>query len=357
MAVNSHTLRISDQLRIRLDAQVNEAVRELVFAWARAWREVSPVWEAAIADLIATSKDGQWPTPRQVARADAARRALEAITREIVELANLTGVTVVTSAREVTEEAAEWQARLIASQYPFSEQSYDLVAQLSRVDPVAISAIVERTTGQIEALTSPLARDAREAMRQALVRGVAIGESPRAAAARMMALSQQRFNGGLTRALTIARTEILDAHRSAAAAHHFDHDDVLTGWTWTAKLDARTCPSCWSMHGRSFALIDPGPFDHQCGRCVRMPLTRSWKALGFDIEEPPSLLPNAKAVFDQMSREDQLRVMGSVRLQALDSGALSWRQIAVKRQTPGWRDSYVPISVGDARRSLLAPVP
>lgn len=357
MAITRHTIRVSDQLRIRLNNQVNAAVRELVIAWARAWTEVEPVWEAAIAELVEASKNGRWPTAAQIRRADTARRALEVVTREILGLAEFTGVTVMASTREVAAEVGWWQAQLITSQYPTSEQTLDLFIRLARVDPFAISAIVERTSGQIESLKRPLARDAREAMRQALVRGVTLGENPKRAAARMLKLSEQRFLGGLNRALTIARTEILDAHRSAAAAHHFDHDDVLSGWTWTSKLDRRTCPSCWAMHGSVFPLSAPGPLDHQCGRCVRIPNARSWAALGFpDIAEPPSLIPNAREKFAALPRAQQLQIMGPVRLQALDTGAISWRNLAMKRTTSGWRDSYVPVPVKGVRRKLLTPV-
>jgi DNA-directed RNA polymerase specialized sigma24 family protein len=356
MPITKHTVRISKELRVRLDDHVNVAVRELVQAWARAWNQVEPAWEAAIADLVENSSDGRWPTARQISRADKARQAMEIVTREILDLAEFTGVTVLASSREVTGETALWQARLIASQYPVEQQTATLLATLRRVDPAAISAIVERTTETIESRKRPLARDARESMRQALVRGVSLGENPKAAARRMLALSEQRFLGGLSRAVTIARTEIVDAHRSAAAAHHFDHDDVLLGWVWTSELSRRTCPSCWSMHGRVFPLSQPGPEDHQCGRCSRMPQTRSWKTLGFDIEEPPSLLANAEDSFFALPRPQQLTIMGPVRLQALETGNLSWRQLAVKRETPGWRDSYTPIPVKGVRRKLLIPV-
>lgn len=356
MPFTRETVRISDQLRVRLDHQTATLVRQLVEAWARAWTQVEPVWEAAIAELVEASSNGQWPTARQIARADQARRALEIVTREILGLAEFTGVTVLASTREVTGETALWQARLIASQYPVDEQTATLFARLTRVDQAAIGAIVERSQDQIESRKKPLARDAREAMKQALVRGVALGENPKKAAARMLALSEQRFLGGLSRAVTIARTEILDAHRSAAAAHHFDHDDVLSGWVWTSELSRTTCPSCWAMHGTVFPLTTPGPNDHQCGRCARVPVTRSWKTLGFDVAEPPSLLPNAREKFAALPRAQQLRIMGPVRLQALDTGALKWKQLAVKRETPGWRESYVPISTKGVRRKLLTSV-
>ncbi|MBA2952122.1 phage head morphogenesis protein [Nocardioides sp. MAH-18] len=356
MAIGHSTIRIADELRVRLDNQVDQAVRELVQAWARAWTQIEPAWETAIADLVATSKAGRWPSAGQIARAQTAQRALQVTTQEILNLAEFTGVTVMATTRDVTGETAMWQARLLVSQLPAEAYTMELFARLNRVDPDAIGAIVERTNTQIESLRRPLERHAREAMRQALVRGVALGENPRTAAARMLRLAEQRFNGGLNRALTIARTEIIDAHRSAAAVHHFEHSDVLAGWVWLAKLDVRTCPSCWGQHGRRYPLEQPGPEDHQCGRCSRMPLVRPWSELGFDIEEPPSLLPDARAAFEELPAYEKNRIMGPVRLQGIETGALPWEALSVKRETTGWRDSWVPVPVQDVRRRLLQPV-
>lgn len=358
MAITRRTLRISDQIRVILDQNIDWTVIALVQAWARAWEQVAPEWEAAIEELVALTSTGKWPNRMQIARAQQARLALEAVTRAVTDLAEFTGVTVVATTREVTGEVALWQARLIASQLP--EQAGDtalLVARFNRVDPYAIGAIVERTVEQIESWKRPLAADATEAMRAALVRGVALGQNPKVAARRMMRIGEKRFNGGLTRALTLARTEIVDAQRSAAAAHHIEHDDVLTGWTWASKLDDRTCISCWARHGTTHDLAEPGPHDHQQGRCTRLPTTKSWAELGFtDVEEPPSLLVDSQAKFDALPRRRQLAIMGPVRLKAYETGAIGWADLSVRRNNDGWRDSWVPAPVGDVRRRLLSPV-
>lgn len=358
MAIRRETLRLADELRVVVDGSVDSTVRELVRAWARAWRELQPEWDAAIADLVdATGTEGQWPSQREIARARRAQRAFTITHAEVVRLAEFGGIHVVSAAREVTAEVADWQARLIASQMPAAAgDTATLVATFTRVDPEAIGAIVERTTEQIHAASKPLSDDAVEAMRRELVRGVAVGDNPRTTARRMLRRVEGRFNGGLTRAMTIARTEVLDAHRSATAAAQFDNADVLAGWVWTARLDGRTCPSCWSQHGRVYPLTETGPNDHQQGRCARTPKTRTWRELGFDVDEPADLLPDARATFARLGREEQLQIMGPTRLQALDDGQLDWEDLSTPRSTTGWRDSYVPIRVGDARRRLLRPV-
>lgn len=353
MAINDETLRLGRQLRIRVGAEVDQVVRELVQAWARAWDEVHGAWNDAAMDLAkyASLDDGQWPDAWTIARHERAQAALLATYDEVLQLAEFTGVTVSDAVGRVVTDTPEWHARIIASQFPATADREALVARFNRVDRFALSAIVERTTQQVTSTMWLLPYQAQEQMRRVLIRGVALGDNPRRAAAEMVARAEGTFNGGLTRALTIARTEMLDAHRSAGAASHFANADVLTGWVWLAQLDTRTCPSCLAMHGTEHNLDEVGPMDHQQGRCARMPKTKTWRDLGIDLDEPADITPDAKAWFDGLSRADQTKVMGPDRLAALDAG-VPWHDLAQRRTTPGWRDSWAPTPA----RDLLARV-
>lgn len=355
MAVDHTTIRLAKQLRVRVDQHVDTAVRQLVEAWARGWEEINGEWEAAILDLVLNSRGGKWPSRVQIARASRVRQALAIATEQVTGLAEFAGVTVSTGARDVSGEAALWQARLIASQMPDQAgTTAQLVARFDRVEAEAIAAIVERTVEQITSATRPLSALAANSMKRALVRGVALGENPRVAARRMVDRVQGEFNGGLSRALVIARTEILDAHRSSTAAAQLANADVLSGWMWLAKLDKRTCPACWARHGTVHDLAETGPDDHQQGRCARLPVTKSWAELGFhDVIEPAPLVPDAGQVFADLSRADQLRIMGPIRLKALDTGVLSLADMAVPKNNPGWRRSWVPLSNNAVRRHLV----
>lgn len=355
MAISHQTIRLAKQLRVVLDERVDAAVRRLVEAWARGWEEINGEWEAAIYDLVVNSRDGKWPTRMQIARASRVQQALAIATEQVTGLAEFTGVTVSTAAREVSGEVGLWQARLIASQMPDQAgTTAQLIARFNRVEAEAIAAIVERTTEQITAATRPLSAGATDAMKRALVRGVALGENPRVAARRMLQRVEGEFNGGLSRALVIARTEMLDAHRSATAAAQLANADVLTGWMWLAKLDKRTCPACWARHGSIHDLGETGPDDHPQGRCARMPVTKSWAELGFeDVIEPEPVVPDAAQVFADLPRVDQLAIMGPVRLKALDDGVLDLADMAVRKDNPDWRRSWVPISTKTVRRHLI----
>lgn len=356
MAAGRETLRLLAGMRVALNHTVDAQVRVTVKAWATAWNELSMAWDAAVADLIAASVDGAWPSRAQVWRAERALKALDATRVALEQLVTDAGGRMVQVLPDLTTQAAEWQARLTASQLPPQAGAQaTLAAQFNRVDPRALEWVVGRTTGQITALTRPLSGEAVAAMQSTLIRGVALGDNPRKAAREMVRRVAGDFNGGLTRATTIARTEMLDAHRAASQAQDLANTDTLRGWQWVCTLDRRTCPSCLAMHGTEHALTEAGPADHQQGRCARLPLTKSWADLGFKgIDEPASVVPDGRAWFDSLPEADRVAIMGPARLNLLDSGAVSWDDLTVKRTTPGWRDSHAVTPVRDLQARAAA---
>ncbi|MBN6054527.1 hypothetical protein JYK22_21475, partial [Nonomuraea sp. RK-328] len=348
MAITAETLRIAEQLRQRVGSIVDDITRSLTQAWVRAWDEV--VWEvvAAIGELLQVG-DGKWPSRRQIERTARAVRALDLIGATLERLAALTRSQTVAGATEAARLGLQAQGELIASQLPYGS-TQALAARYRVQQPDTIDAIVRRTAEQINARHWPLAAEATKRMKQQLVRGVVVGDNPRAAASRMVRGLEGEFNGGLTRALNLARTEILDAHRSAAQVGQEANGDVLAGWVWNARLDTRTCPSCWAKHGTVHSLDEAGPIDHQQGRCSRTPKTKRWADLGFDIDEPDDLIPNAREVFDSLPEAEQVAIMGRRRLDLLRSGDIEWGDLPQLRTTPDWRDSYGVRPVKDLER-------
>lgn len=341
MAVTPETLRLVDGMRVQIDATVDAAAADIIRAWAIAWDEVAGEWQAALEDLVANTSGAHWPTRGKVLRAERARRALQVTEDALDAVVAQSEARVLQAVPTLTTSAADWSARIVASQLPALIPGEFAVA-FNRVDPDAVAAIVKRTTEQVHALHYPLQKDAVREMKRTLVRGVALGDNPRRAAGIMLDRTEGAFNGGRNRALVIARTEMLDAHRAASREQDRANDDVLAGWQWVSSLDRRCCPSCWAKHGTTYSLEEPGPLDHQQGRCTGVPVTRSWADLGFDIDEPPSVLADGETTFKGLPEADQLAIMGRGRLDALTSGRASWSDLSTRRSTDGWRDSYAP---------------
>lgn len=341
MSISDETLRLTNRLRRDLTTVTDRQERELVAAWARAWDEVAGDLDAA---LLALAEQADGTISRAALRRSARlTQALAIIGARMETLARDADVLIVGDLHEVITLAGRTQQRLIRSQLPADGAS--LVIGWDRVDEAVIEAIVKRSTGRIHAASRPLAQDAERAMKRELLRGLAVGANPRDTARRILARAEGAFNGGLTRALTISRTESLDALREGARAAQLANAGVLAGWVWTADLGSRTCPACFAMHGSEHPLSEPGPLGHQNCRCARTPKAKTWRDLGFDLDEPASVLPDAEQVFRSLAPAEQRGVLGRGRYDAWARGDLPLTDWATRRSTSGWRDSYVPVKV------------
>ena len=353
MAVTARTLRIQQQLTDELAKISNTQTRAMVSAWADAFDEVAPDLTAVLLEML-TASDGV--TRAQLLRSQRLRRALQIIGDNLATLAADAGVLIIGDLAKVIDAAGGAQASVIDSQLPPGSNLLRGLDTWSRVDERQIAAIVERSTQQITSRLKPLPPETFQVVRRELIRGVAAGSNPRETARRMVRRAEQRFNGqlGLSRAMNIARTETLDAHRAAAKLGQQPDADVLGGWSWLAKLDTLTCPSCWDQHGTVHDITEDGPNDHQQGRCGRLPVTRSWADLGFDIEEPPSLLPDSSTVFDGLSAADQKRILGPARFEAFQAGDYPMGAWSQKVSADGWRDSFRVSPVPKPARKAVA---
>jgi SPP1 gp7 family putative phage head morphogenesis protein len=344
VAITQDTLRVVDQVRKDLTTMTDAQTLALTRAWVEAWQAITPDFETAFLELMAQAKDGK-VSRSVVAKNIRLRDALQTTRAMLDELASQTDTLLVNDVGTAVLDALDGHAALIGSQLP--PNTANASVSFTRMSPEALAAIVERTTQQIHSSTQPLPADVVRIMKRELIRGIAVGANPRVTAARMLKGTERRFNGGLTRALTIARTETLDAHRAATQASEKANKDILEDWEWHAALNARTCPSCWSKHGTRHPLDEPGPNDHQNGRCTRVSVTKTWKELGFDIKEPASITPDAQTEFNNLTPDTQKNIMGAQRLELLQSGQIKWADLSTKTSTAGWRDSYTATPVKD----------
>lgn len=350
MAITKRTLELERQLKITVNTIIDSSTQEMVGSWVRAWDEHKREWQDAVNDLMAS---GEWPSRREILRASRATRALNHSTEVMSDLVERATGTASARVRDVLDSLPELQGRIIASQMPkLMGDEQELFSQFARFDRRAVNAIVRRTQDRITSSMWPITAESRDALYRTLVRGVSVGENPNQAARLMMRRLEGDFNGGLSRAMNITRTEMIDAHREGARVIQNENSDVLDGWVWSAELSPSTCSSCWAMHGTIFQLKEEGPLDHQSGRCARVPVTKSWQELGFDIEEPESVLPDARTAFNELSVEDQLRVLGPERMQGLSTGAIKWEDLPQKKSSREWRDSFHPIKATTVRKRV-----
>jgi len=87
----------------------------------------------------------------------------------------------------------------------------------------------------------------------------------------------------------IIRTEVVRIGNAVNLATYKQNSDIIKGVQWLATLDFKTCFVCASLDGKFWEL---GTFDlyipaHPRCRCILTPVTKSWRELGFDVDELP----------------------------------------------------------------------
>lgn len=335
MPVTPKTLRLSQQMRRDLLALAAVHEKKITAAWVNAWDDLAGDLEAALRELISASVNGVL-SQATILRSQRLAQALDVVARRLTKLTTDAGATVTADLPKLVRDASAMQQAIVATQLP--------AAAMPDVAPVAqraLDVIVQRSTERITSQLWPLSAEADAAMRREIVRGLATGRGPRDTASAIVKRAEYRFNGGLGRALTIARTETLDAHRVAAEQTQNENSDVLRGWMWLAATNARTCPACLGMNGTVHPLSEPGPLGHPNCRCTRVPLTKSWADLGIDLDEPEPAATGSQAWFDAQPEATQRKILGPARYAAYLRGDYPMSKWAARRRNDGWRDSYV----------------
>lgn len=187
--------------------------------------------------------------------------------------------------------------------------------------PGAIANIATST----QRLFRGMGTEAATAAKNALIRAITLGENPQAIAREV----QQALQIARYRALTIARTEMLNAYRGAQLANYQANSDVVGGWIWSAALSPRTCAACIAMNGTVHSLSEPFASHPNC-RCAPVPKTNSWAdilgPLGIDTSTIPETsvnIPSGSAWFNQQDAATQLAILGPGKYAAFANGTLN----------------------------------
>lgn len=162
----------------------------------------------------------------------------------------------------------------------------------------AIESIVGSTQkgSPLSDLFDGFGAEAAQKVGQVLISAITLGDNPRKIARDV----EDALDISRSRALTIARTEMLRAYRESALETYRANDDVVEGWLWMSALDAKCCCACIAMHGTVHSL-DEDLDGHPNCRCTKSPRVKGSSfspLLGSDW-------------FDDQSEAVQRQILGS----------------------------------------------
>jgi SPP1 gp7 family putative phage head morphogenesis protein len=214
-----------------------------------------------------------------------------------------------------------------------------------RLPTAALDLLIGRAShgGPLGALLNEIVPLAPDKVRDTLAYGVAAGKNPRVIAREVQGAAQITRN----RALVIARTEIVGAHREAST-DAMRHTNVVKTWTWLSAKDRRTCASCWAQDGSEHPL-DEQMATHPCCRCSKVPQTLSWAELGFPgIPDNRPVLPTGPEVFERLPEGDKLAILGPGKLDALNSGQATLQDLVRRTHSRRWGNGSREATLAEA---------
>jgi len=193
------------------------------------------------------------------------------------------------------------------------------------------------TGSPLRTLLEKLGPAAASSVRDALIQGVALGTHPTQIARQVRAA----VGMGLTRALTISRTETLRAYREATLRSYQANDQVVDGWTWLSAATARTCAVCWAQHGSVHPLSERLESHPNC-RCSMVPHLRVDGERGSELGierraegQPVTITPGAEQLA-RMEPGKQDAILGRAAGAAYRAGAFRLEDVVDRRFDADW---------------------
>jgi SPP1 gp7 family putative phage head morphogenesis protein len=145
-------------------------------------------------------------------------------------------------------------------------------------------------------LYSQWAGNTQQAFVQAIRLGVAQGETVNKLVQRIRGKSvgHGRYEGGVMQTTTrgaeaLVRTAVAHVNSAARDAVYAENADIIKGYQYVGTLDSATCLVCAPLDGKEYAADESFPVlpQHYNCRCVKVPVLKSYKELGIDLDEAP----------------------------------------------------------------------
>lgn len=290
------------------------AINDLVTAYKGLYENLRPEIQA-LADAIAALEN---PTQAQVRRLRQYKALMDALEKESAKFGSYLEVQINARALAALRQGDMDTYNLMRITLAGNRR---LIADLQRV-PVEVirelSAFLAKD-GALYQRIGLMTSASMDRVSDAIMRGVALGENPRAIA-RLLNVS---LGFGLSDAMRTMRTTQLWAYRSAAKANYVANSNVVTGWIWMSREDSDVCPACLAMHGTQHAPDEILDGHYNC-RCVMLPMTV--------LTTEPLIKEGAgEAYFNSLTEAQQRAILGPGKFEAWQSGKIEFSQFAASK--------------------------
>ncbi len=208
-------------------------------------------------------------------------------------------------------------------------------------------------------LLAALGADTGRRVRERLVTGLAAGKHPNAIARAL----RDEAGLALSRAETIARTEVLRAYRAASLASYRANPGVVRAFRRVAGKDTRACILCLALDGQEQPTGELLATHPRC-RCAVVAVTRAWEELGFPSEvqkladgaeasRPGQTQERGEAWFRRQGSETQRAMLGPGGFALYQQGA-RLRDFVAVQDSPDWGPTLRRKRLGEVAAGLRA---
>jgi SPP1 gp7 family putative phage head morphogenesis protein len=337
----------AEAFRRMLLSREKEAVSDLIRAYGEVWKRIRSTLEDLQREYDAMKSRGEEPGPAWIYQYNRAKAFRDQVERELLAFAQYAEAKVREQQLEAIA-AAEAHAEALVK---LSLQDSGLVVDWNQIDRQAVIALLGMTQQEspLHRLFTEISESGAQKAEDALVQGMILGKNPREVAVEV----RKALGTSLHRALTIARTETLRAHREATRESYKANSSIVVGWIWHAARDTRTCITCWVMHGTEFSVNDRLEGHINC-RCAMLPKTVRWHRVAPIDEEDNLVVRPGLQEFESLSDEKKEKILGAQAFQAYKEGKIHPHQLVTYSRNPVWGNSFTSRSVRQIEPPVLS---
>lgn len=205
-----------------------------------------------------------------------------------------------TALRSLSEQESKWAANTLDDAIPIR-----VSVTMPGADQLwkAITTTPADRGHLLSELTTKWKQSTTDKITAAIRQGVVEGETVDQMTRRIRGTRANRYADGIMQttranAETIARTSVMHVSNQAQMATYRDNSDLVGSVQFVATLDTRTCEECGPLDGKTWGLDEAGlvvPPVHMNCRCLLIPVTKSWKELGINLDD---ITPASRASMD-----------------------------------------------------------
>lgn len=312
-------VRIAMEYKASLSNLTYEVVREMTDNWVKVSKgldEIIAKLEVEMASMANTTRPMTIEWLREIQYYKELRSQVE---DAYYQLYNQTDVVIARRSEQAILMGAQ-QADILTA-YSFSSLAPSIYQRLPQSEYEILYSNLRSKT-PLDRLLKPLGYETWEHIKEVMESGINTGK-PLMDIARSMAEAK---NIGFDRALRVARTEILRAHRTATL-EQYRYSGVVKGFKRLANR-RKACISCLALDGEYFP-IRAAFTDHPNGACAMIPCLEG--------EKSPSWLYGAN-YFKTLSDEEQKSRMGASHWEAWKEGLFKFDDIISYKHSTVWGD-------------------